>query len=143
SNGARATRLSRRFRVEVSLHVWQRGSVNIVAKYWLVVGSALLTVISSDSAPPPPPPPGGRLLFQEDFENSNLGARGWYDNTSATISTTEHQSGTASAQYHWLKGATSPTSGDAQRHKFTASNSVYISYYVKYSTNWVGSGQSH
>jgi uncharacterized protein YjdB len=87
---------------------------------------------------------GGTLLFQEDFENSNIASRGWYDNTSVQLSTTEHITGsTASAQYHWLKGATTPTSGDSQRHKFTASDRVYLSYYVKYSTNYIGSGQDY
>jgi hypothetical protein len=86
----------------------------------------------------------GTLLFQEDFENSNIAARGWYDNTTVQLSTTEHITGsTASAQYHWTKGATTPTSGDSQRHKFTPSSSVYLSYYVKYSTNYVGSGQDY
>jgi len=87
---------------------------------------------------------GGTLLFEEDFENNNIASRGWYDNTTVQLSTTEHMTGsTASAQYHWLKGATTPTSGDSQRHKFTPSNSVYLSYYVKYSTNYVGSGQDY
>jgi len=87
---------------------------------------------------------GGTLLFEEDFENNNIASRGWYDNTTVQLSTTEHMTGsTASAEYHWLKGATGPTSGDAQRHKFTATDRVYLSYYVKYSTNYVGSGQDY
>ena len=122
------------------------GSVNIIASYRLVVGSALLACLPSDSAPPPPPPPpsGGTLLFQEDFENSNLASRGWYDNTSVLLSTTEHIAGsTSSAEYRFLSGATTPTTGGAQRHKFAPSSSVYVSYYVKYSTNYVGSGKAY
>jgi hypothetical protein len=87
-------------------------------------------------------PGGGTLLFQENFEDANLASRGWYDNTGAVLSTTEHITGSnSSAQYRFLAGATAPTSGNAQRHKFTPTNSFYLSYYVKYSTNWVGSGQ--
>jgi hypothetical protein len=121
------------------------GNVTITAQHRTVTGSAPLKVAAADSSqPPPPPPPAGTLLFREDFENSSLASRGWYDNTSVQLSTTQHVSGsTASAQYHWLKGATTPTSGDAQRHKFTPSSSVYVSYYVKYSTNYVGSGQDY
>ena len=116
------------------------GSATITATSSGKSGTSAITV----TAPPPPPPPGGTLLFEEKFENANLGARGWYDNTSAVISTTEHIPGsTASAQYRWVRGATGPTSGDAQRHKFTPSSSVYVSYYVKYSTNYVGSGQDY
>ncbi len=125
------------------------GNVSIVATHNSVSGSAQLVVLSStDSSPPPPPPPpppgDGTLLFQENFENGSIGSRGWYDNTHVELSTTEHISGsTASAQYHFLRGATSPTSGDAQRHKFTPSSSVYVSYWVKYSANYVGSGQDY
>ena len=121
------------------------GSVTIVARHRTVTGSAALTVTPADSTTPAPlPPSGGTLLFKEDFENSNIASRGWYDNTNVQLSTAQHISGsTASAQYHWLKGATTPVSGDAQRHKFTPSNSVYLSYYVKYSTNYIGSGQDY
>ena len=118
----------------------------------VVAGSATITATSSGksgtasitvTAPPPPPPPGGTLLFEEDFEDANISSRGWYDNTNVLISTAEHIAGsTASAQYHFLTGATVPTSS-SQRHKFTPSNSFYLSYYVKYSTNWVGSGQAY
>jgi hypothetical protein len=60
------------------------------------------------------------------------------------LSTAEHVTGsTSSAQYRFLAGATQPTSGGAQRHKFTPSNSFYVSYYVKYSSNWVGSGLAY
>ena len=118
------------------------GSANIVATSEGKSGSAPLTV--QNAPPPPPPPPGGTLLFAEDFENANLASRGWYDNTGVLLSTTEHVPGsTASAQYHWLSGSTTPTTGNAQRHKFTPTNSVYISYWVKYSTNYVGSGQAY
>jgi hypothetical protein len=103
-------------------------------------GNAPLTVQST----PPQPPPGGTLLFQENFEDANLASRGWYDNTNVQISTTEHIAGSnSSAQYHFLAGATTPTSGGSQRHKFTPSSSFYLSYYVKYSTNWVGSGKAY
>ena len=124
------------------------GNVSITATHNSISGSAPLVVLAStDSSPPPPPPPppgNGTLLFEEDFENSSISSRGWYDNTHVELSTAEHISGsTASAQYHFLQGATSPTSGDAQRHLFTPSNSVYVSYWVKYSANYVGSGQSY
>jgi len=128
------------------------GNASIVASRDGVSGSAPLVVLAAsdtttDSVPPPPPPPppgDGTLLFQENFDDSNIGSRGWYDNTHVELSTTEHISGsTASAQYHWLNGATVPTSGNAQRHKFTPTNSVYVSYWVKYSANYVGSGQTY
>jgi hypothetical protein len=112
------------------------GSATITATSSGKTGTSSITVTALSG--------GGTLLFQEDFENSNLASRGWYDNTGVVLSTTEHVAGsTSSAQYRFLAGATTPTSGGAQRHKFTASNSFYLSYYVKYSANWVGSGQAY
>src|ERR1700693_5559979 len=79
------------------------GSALIVATSEGKSGNAPLPV---QSTPPPPPPPGGTLLFEEDFENTSIASRGWYDNTSVLLSTTEHIAGsTSSAQYHWLAGA--------------------------------------
>jgi hypothetical protein len=87
---------------------------------------------------------GGSLLFAESVDNSNMASRGWYDNTNFQFSTTEHTSGsTSSAQFRFPLNATTPTSGGAMRKKFTASDSVYVSYYVKYSSNWQGSNHTY
>jgi uncharacterized protein YjdB len=113
----------------------------------VAAGSATITATSSgksgtSSITVTAPSGSGTLLFQENFEDANLSSRGWYDNTSIQLSSVEHIAGSnSSAQYHFLSGATSPTSGGAQRHKFTPSNSFYVSFYVKYSTNWIGSGK--
>ena len=112
------------------------GSATITATSSGKTGTSNITVTAIPSG-------GGTLLFQEDFENTSLSSRGWYDNTNAVLSTAEHMTGSASAQYRFTAGATSPTSGGAQRHKFTPTNSLYVSYYVKYSTNWVGSGKAY
>jgi hypothetical protein len=115
------------------------GPATITATSSGKTGTSSITVSAS-----PPPPPGGSILFQENFEDAALNSRGWYDNTSVQLSTTEHITGSSSsAQYHFLAGATTPTSGGSQRHKFTPSNSLYVSFYVKYSANWVGSGVAY
>jgi uncharacterized protein YjdB len=112
------------------------GSATITATSSGKSGTSAITVTAASG--------GGTLLFQENFEDANLGSRGWYDNTSAQISTVEHIAGSnGSSQYHFLAGATTPNNGGAERHKFTPSNSFYLSYYVKYSTNWIGSGQAY
>jgi hypothetical protein len=116
------------------------GSATITATSSSKTGTSTITV----TALPPPPPPGGTLLFEENFEDANLASRGWYDNTNVLLSTTEHIAGsTSSAQYRFLPGATDPTSGGSERHKFTPSNSFYLSFYVKYSANWVGSTKAY
>ena len=113
-----------------------RGTQNAAAVFGGVSNVAAATTTT--------PASGGTLLFQENFEDANLVSRGWYDNTNMLLSTTEHTFGSnSSSEYRFLAGATSPTSGGAQRHKFTPSNSFYLSYYVKYSANWVGSNKSY
>jgi len=113
------------------------GSATITATSSGKTGTSSITVTAT-------PPSGGTLLFQENFEDANLAARGWYDNTSTLLSTTEHISGSnSSAQYRYLVGAQTPTTGGSQRHKFTPTSSLYVSYYVKYSANWVGSAHTY
>lgn len=84
------------------------------------------------------------LLLQEDFADANLGARGWYDLPSggiASVTTAQHAPGsTASLEMDYTPGSNTPTPSVATRHQFTPSSSVYLRYWVKYDTNWVGSG---
>ena len=94
--------------------------------------------ISAPAGTPPPPPP--TVLFQENFEDANLSVRGWYDNTTPLLSTAEHiPNSTRSIEFKFNQGWQMPTAANVLRRKFTASDSVYVSYWVKYSTNWVGS----
>lgn len=95
---------------------------------------------SGGSTPPPPPPPPPATLFQESFEDANLSSRGWYDNPTPLLSTAEHVADSVrSIEYRFNAGSTTPTAGSALRKKFTPTDSVYLSYYVKYGANWVGS----
>src|SRR5438445_2233227 len=112
------------------------GAATITATSEGVNGTAALTVTA-----PPPPPPSGTLL-QEGFDNANLAARGWYDGGAPTISTTEYQSGGGSVEARFLAGATNPSWGTI-RHLFTPSPTLYVSFWVKYSTNWIGSGKPY
>jgi hypothetical protein len=94
--------------------------------------------------PPPPPPGGGVVLFQEAFEDAAFAARGWYDNSSMATTTAQHLPGsTSAAEFHFPAGATTPTSGGAARHLFPTSPTLYVSYWVKYSSNWVGSAHPY
>jgi hypothetical protein len=106
---------------------------------------ALLTIATGTAGLcSPAPSPQGPVLFQEGFEDSNLASRGWYDNTTPLLSTTEHvTSGARSIEYKFIKGATKPTAAAALRRKFAPTSSVYLSYHVKYSDNWVGSQQAY
>ncbi len=86
----------------------------------------------------------GAVLFREDFDDGNFASRGWYDNTTLKLSATEHVRGSAgSVEYRFLPGATKPVSGGAMRKKFAETDSIYISFYVKHSANWVGSNRPY
>lgn len=109
-------------------------SLNINSLRVLVLGAAtLMNSVAVNAAP-------AVLLFQETFDDANFSSRGWFDNTGVAISTTEHITGsTASAQYTFSQGAQTAPSGGAMRMSFAETEEVYVSYYVKYSTNWEGS----
>ncbi len=104
-------------------------------KSWIAILSLFLVPTTSF---------GQAILFTEDFENTNLAAMGWYDNTNQTFSTVEHIPGSnRSLEYHWTIGGTQPTSGGSLRRAFTPTPTLYVSYWVKYSSNYVGSGRRY
>ncbi len=81
-------------------------------------------------------------LLQEGFDDASIETRGWYDGRTAAFSTTEYHSGGGSIEGRFLAGAQTSTTS-TKRHLFTPTASVYVSYWVKYSTNWVGSGKAY
>ena len=87
----------------------------------------------------------GSLLFQENFDDGNFSSRGWYDNATPILSSVEHvANSTKSVQFHFAKGAVTPdNAATTMRKKFQETDSVYISYYVKYSTGWQGSNVAY
>jgi len=86
----------------------------------------------------------GQILLQENFEDGAFASRSWYDNSAMATTTAQHIPGSTSAlEARFLPGATTPTWGGAARHLFPASPTLYVSYWVKYSDNWVGSGRAY
>lgn len=84
------------------------------------------------------------VLFREEFPDTCFAERGWYDHTGVAVATDQHAPGSSSAaEFHFASGATTPESGGAIRHTFPPSSSLYISYWVKYSDSWVGSGKTY
>jgi hypothetical protein len=80
------------------------------------------------------------ILIFEDFESGDFENKGWYDGFADQRTTDEHKNGSYSYRGHYAQGA--KTSG-AGRHLFPPTDKVYLSYWVKYSTNWVGSGVAY
>lgn len=122
------------------------GSFRVIAITQGVGDTAQVTIRDTTTPPPPPPPPpppGGTILLTEGFDDAQVGARGWYDNTSPAISATEQRAGAGALQMAFNAGATSPVKGGALRHKFTPTDRVFLRYWVKYSANFVGSGTTY
>jgi hypothetical protein len=88
---------------------------------------------------------GGTVLFSENFEDTNFGARGWYDlGGMSSLSSTDHITGSAhSLQANFAQAALKPNPNVNARHLFTPSDAVYVRYWIKHSTNWVGSAHNY
>lgn len=92
------------------------------------------------------------IFFNENCENNNFPARGWYDivGSAPTVNivdaTTHAPVGTAACKFHFASAATVPTEGYPGRHIFTPSETVYLNYWMKLGTSgvtWQGSGQNY
>lgn len=86
----------------------------------------------------------GRILLSESFEDDDFGSRGWYDDPRGMISTSQHVPGSGSSyECHFEVGARGCRDGTPGRLLFDESESVYLSYWVKYSENYVGSTRAY
>jgi uncharacterized protein YjdB len=108
------------------------GSATITATSEGRSGTASVTVSAATG--------GGSVLLQEDFADAGFAARGWYDNPGMTVTSAQHLPGSTSAlEIHLAPGAVYAPFGTSARHAFQPSSTLYVSYWVKYSDNWVGS----
>jgi hypothetical protein len=86
----------------------------------------------------------GRTLFAEPFEDDDFGSRGWYDGPNGDLTTDEHVEGsTSSFVCRFAPGASGCEGGTPGRQLFEPQMAVCLSYWVKYSANWQGSGQPY
>lgn len=108
------------------------GSATISATSEGVHGTATVTVTTGGGASP-------TILFQEGFEDNAWASRGWYDTGAMATTTTERVGGSRALVGAFALGATNVTGG-LGRVAFAPTTSLYLSYWVKYSANWVGSG---
>jgi len=108
------------------------GSATVTATSEGISGTAAVTVTAVSS--------GGTVLLQENFADAAFAARGWYDNPDMPVTSAQHMPGATSAlEIHMPPGAVYAQFGTAARHAFQPTSTLYISYWVKYSANWVGS----
>ena len=86
--------------------------------------------------------PTGTTLVSEGFESPDLSGA-WFDVTSVSLATDARPGspGSRALEWHWTESLVVPQG--ASRVDFAPTNSVYLSYWVKVSANWVGSSRPY
>jgi len=80
-------------------------------------------------------------FVDEPFEDAAFASRGWYDMPAGfVLDTVNPHSGNSCVRFTWQPGNNLPDTSWRGRIKFTPTDQVYIEYWVRYSSNWIGSG---
>lgn len=88
----------------------------------------------------------GEVLFTESFDDGAFGERGWYDSDpSPRLSASVRAPGTSGRSFEcrYAPGTNECAGGSPGRYQFDGLEELYISYWVRYSDNWVGSGRPY
>jgi hypothetical protein len=87
----------------------------------------------------------GEILFIETFEDTDFTDRGWYDVGADVVLTTDEPPPGATHAFvcHYPQGATACAGGIPKRRQFAETDAVYLSYWVRYSENWIGSDRAY
>lgn len=85
----------------------------------------------------------GQILVEESFEDTRFGERGWYDNLNYTITSRYAVEGSHCLEIKFLTGSSLPTAGGAMRILFPETEVVFVRYFRKFSSQWVGTGYSY
>jgi len=86
--------------------------------------------------------PPGEVLFVEPFDDSDFASRGWYDGPAGAVSPDSHD-GPGAFECTFEAGGTSCRDGKPARHPITETETVYVSFWVRYDDAWVGSGRPY
>lgn len=79
------------------------------------------------------------VFFVESFDDTNYGARGWYDSTSPILDSNVKFSGNSSIRFTIQQGQNGPGASIGRR-SFTPSDSVYVKFYIRFASGWQGFG---
>jgi cysteine-rich repeat protein len=86
-------------------------------------------------------PGGGQVLFYEPFEDSDFTSRGWYDDSNGRIIPGGYNG--SAFECHFSQGSTVCVDGRPSRRKFSETETAYLSFYVKFDPNYIGSGKPY
>jgi len=84
----------------------------------------------------------GTLLFCEGFDDGDLAGRGWYDGPAGTIDPEAH-SGAGAFACQFMQGASGCSGGHPARRPVAPTTSVWLSFWIRHSDGWIGSGQPY
>lgn len=112
-----------------------------ITSYLVMLGILILSGIGSVTAQSMPV----EVIFNEPFEDQNWESRGWYDyveggNTLPLVNDGAVGGSNLSVEYAWAQGATQPTNTGTIRLQIAPTDNIYVSYWVKYSSGYQGSG---
>ena len=87
----------------------------------------------------------GEILFEEHFEDTDFASRGWYDFKPGAVLTTDNPApGTEQVlECRYAVGGRNCADGYPMRVHLPETEMVYLSYWVRYSDNWIGSGKPY
>lgn len=94
------------------------------------------TAVQNSRQPP-------NIVFHESFDDNKLLDRGWYDGSRFDIDARDAREGAASIRYHWRNQTTTPDSSSGLRRLFEPTQSVYVSYFIRFSKDWKWTGKPY
>jgi len=83
------------------------------------------------------------LFFSENYEDSDLHSRDWYDGGKFEITKKNPYAGKGCIEYRWKAKTTSPVSSSGSRHPIEPTEVVYLRFYIRLSEGWGWSGRSY
>ena len=83
------------------------------------------------------------VLFSEDFDDSRLLQRDWYDGDRFAIASAGSYAGKGCIEYTWKAGTTIPASSTGIRRQFTPTATVSVRFYLRLSKDWGWSGRPY
>jgi hypothetical protein len=86
---------------------------------------------------------GYTTFFAEGFNDNSFASRSWFDDTSVSLDTSVKYAGASSLKLTWSSGGTGAALIGAMRKSFTGTDSLYVSMYWRFNTDWVGSGTTY
>jgi hypothetical protein len=116
--------------------MWYQSPMRTTPTLLFGLGLALAdSVCASDALP-------SGVVFNENFDDSNLAKRDWYDGTDFRIAG-EAKAGAGCIEYEWREGDSRAGGSAGVRRLFAPTEEVWLRFYLKLSKGWGWSGRNY